>query len=348
MKKLVLFLIVLMICILSGCVSKDESYISKTDLVMGTIVDLHVYGYDDKNILNKAFDRLKDIEKMMSINIGSSEISSINKHSGQKPIIVSKDTFYVVYKSLYYAKLSNGKFDPTIGPLVQLWNIGNENAKIPSQCDISKVLSLINYNDVVLDKEKNSIFLKEKNMSLDLGGIAKGYAADEIRKIFEENGITSAVINIGGNIVTIGNNPDGRPWNIGVQDPNEDTGSYMGILQVKDASVVTSGIYERYIKSNEKIYHHIFDTTTGYPVDNEILSVTIINENSIDGDALSTVIFLSGVYDGLSLIESIENTECIIVTKDNEVYLSSGIKDSFKITDDKYVIKQNNIINSSY
>ncbi|OPJ57156.1 FAD:protein FMN transferase [Alkalithermobacter paradoxus] len=339
MRKKLLCILAILCLILTSCKSTDISYISKTDLIMGTIVDIQIYGHTDNSILEAAMKRLKHIEEIMSINIKDSELSKININSGIKKVAVSDDTFNVLETSLYYAKLSDGKFDPTIAPLVKLWGIGSDEAKVPSDKQLRQALNLIDYTKVKLYPDDKSVFLEQEGMGLDLGAIAKGYSADQVHKLLRDKGVKSAIINIGGNIIALGKHPKGSPWNIGIQDPNKPTGNYMGILKSYNSSIVTSGIYERYLDVDNQKLHHILDVSTGYPANNDILSVTIINKSSIDGDALSTVAFLLGSTDALSLIESIPNTECIIITKNNEVYLSSGVKDNFILSNNYYTIK---------
>ncbi|MDI3535253.1 MAG: FAD:protein transferase, partial [Thermosediminibacterales bacterium] len=189
------------------------------------------------------------------------------------------------------------------------------------------------YNSVLLNSKEKSIMLKKEEMMLDLGGIAKGYAADEVSKILKENHVKHAIVNLGGNVLAYGNKPDGSKWRIGIQKPFAPRGDYAGVVSVINKAVVTSGIYERYFEENGKIYHHILDPETGYPVENNLMSVTIITDKSIDADSLSTSVFAMGLKEGLNLIEKLDNTEAIFITKDSKIYLTSGLKNSFKLTD---------------
>lgn len=338
MSKRIIFIVLIFSVILTACSSSISEPITKTRLIMGTIVDISIYENVKEEIFKDAFDRLKDIENKMSINLNTSEIMNVNNNSGKKEVPVSSDTFYVVEKGLDYSNLSNGRFDITIGPLVKIWGIGTDNAKVPKDEDINNTLNLINYNNVALNKKNKGIFLKKENMIVDLGAIAKGYAADEVYHLLKKKGIKHAIINIGGNVFTLGNNPKGMPWQIGIQDPLSPRGNYVGIVKGSDMSVVSSGIYERFIEFNGKQYHHILDTKSGYPVENNLMSVTIVNKSSIDGDGLSTTAFALGLEEGLKLIESLKNTEAIFITKDKKIYLTSGMKEIFKLTNDKYTI----------
>ncbi|WP_291559668.1 MULTISPECIES: FAD:protein FMN transferase [unclassified Clostridium] len=338
-KLYVLSLLILSITILSGCSSSNSSTkepISHTEVVMGTVCTIQIFDSKDTSILDKAFDRLKDLENKVSINKEGTELDKVNEMSGKEATVVGKDTFTIVESGLYYSKISNGNFDITIGPIVKLWGIGSENARVPNEKEIIEKKSLINYNDVILDSEKNSIFLKNPNMIIDLGGIAKGYAADEMKNLLVDNGVKSAMINLGGNLYILGNKPNGKQWKIGIQDPNGGSTDTVGNILVNDKSIVTSGTYERFLEVDGKVYHHILDPKTGYPYESDLLSATIISDKSMDGDGLSTYAFALGREKGLEFINSLEDIEAIFITKDNEIYLTNGLKNDFKLTNNNY------------
>ncbi|WP_461612838.1 FAD:protein FMN transferase [Clostridium sp. Marseille-QA1073] len=338
-KLYVLSLLILSITILSGCSTSNSNTkepISHTEVVMGTVCTIQIFDSKDTSILDKAFDRLKDLENKVSINKEDTELDKVNEMSGKEAVVVGKDTFTIVESGLYYSKISNGNFDITIGPIVKLWGIGSESARVPSEKEIIEKKSLINYNDVILDSEKNSIFLKKSNMIIDLGGIAKGYAADEMKNLLVDNGVKSAMINLGGNLYILGNKPNGNQWKIGIQDPKGGANDTVGNILVNDKSIVTSGTYERFLEVDGKVYHHILDPKTGYPYESDLLSATIISDKSIDGDGLSTSTFALGKEKGLEFINSLENIEAIFITKDNKVYLTNGLKNNFKLTNNNY------------
>lgn len=304
---------------------------------LGTIINLRVQGMEAKQAIEKAIERLNDIDDKMSVFKDNSEISKINLKAGDLSEIISKDTYLVIKESLRYSKLLDGAFDPTIRPLVALWNIGTAKEKIPEKYEIENRLKLVNYKDVVLDDSNFSVRLKQKKQSLDLGGIAKGFAADEIRDIFYKYNIRCALIDLGGNIFALGGKEDGTPWRIGIQDPFKDRGEFMGVLSVKNKSVVTSGNYERYFIQGGKRFHHIIDPKTGYPSDSKIISATIISDNSIDGDGLSTGVYIVGIDKAMELIESISGVDAIFITDDKKTYITSGIKDNFQITNKEFL-----------
>jgi len=320
--------------------SNKENSFSKQFYCLGTIISLTAYGNSADIAINKAEERLKDIDDKMSVFKPDSEISKINFASGKQFQKVSLDTYFVIKKAVYYSDLSYGTFDPTIRPLVKLWNIGKDNFKVPNNYEIKENLKLVNYKDIILDENSSSIMLKSEMQSLDVGGIAKGYAADEINKIFNKYKIKSGIIDLGGNIYTVGKKLSRENWNIGIQNPIKSRGSYVGILSLTNKSIVTSGDYERYSSEGNKIYHHILNPKTGYPAENEITSTTVISDNSIDGDGLSTGLYIMGLKKGIKLIESLDGVDAVFITKDNKVYLTSNIRNNFKLTDTNFTLQE--------
>lgn len=330
-------LILLIPLIFLGCQKKDkilEEPLEKTDFVLGTICTIKIYDAVSSDILDKVFARLKEIDRKMTINAAGSEVDNINDKSGVGPVKVSDDVYYVIKTGKEFGDISGGLFDITIGPIVKLWNIGTDEARVPAPEEIKAKLPLVNYKDIVLDDTNKTVFLKKKGMIIDLGGIAKGYAADEVYRILRENNVKHAIINLGGNIFAMGSNPkENRDWNIGVQDPFSERGEYFGILHVSDKTVVSSGVYERYFIQNGKRYHHILDTHNGYPVDNGLVGTTIVTDKSINADGLSTTTFAAGVDKGLEIVKNLKGVEAIFITKNHEVYITPGLKGNFKITD---------------
>lgn len=320
--------------------SPSNEPLSKTEFFMGTVVSISLYDKKDDKILEKAFNKVKQIESELSINKEGTEIDKVNNAAGKEAVKVSKDAFINIEKGLEYSNLTEGSFDITIGPLVKLWSIGLPEAKVPTEEEINKTKPLVGYKDLEINKSDNTVKLKKPGMKIDLGGIAKGYTADAITDILKENGVEHALVDLGGNIYALGNNPEGRPWKIGVQNPFDSRGKIVGYVPVENKSVVTSGIYERYIEKDGKKYHHILNPFTGYPYDNEIAGITIISDKSIDGDALSTSVFSKGLEGGMKFIEKLPNIEAVFVTKDYKVYITSGLKDTFKLSNDEF--KQQN------
>lgn len=315
------YVTILLLCIclplvFVGCDSKSEEPVSRETYLMGTIINIKAYGKNADKAVQASVDKISDIENKMSLNISTSEVNKINKNAGIAPVKVSKNTFDVVKASLIYSEKSKGSFDITVEPLVSLWGIGTDKARIPSKDEINNALKLINYKDVIINEKESTVMLKRKGQAIDLGAIAKGYTADELKKVLLNYDVSSAFLSLGGNVYVLGNKPDKTPWKIGVQNPLEPRGDYLGIVSVSDKSVVTSGNYERFFERNGKRYHHIFDTKIGYPAEKGLISVSIISDKSIDGDALSTSVYTLGLDEGKKLIESLKGVEAIFVTND--------------------------------
>ena len=309
-KSLMLFLFPLL---LSGCSLKTQEPISKTGSYFDTVIQIDIYDSNDTKLLNKCFEYCESFEQTISRTIETSEIYKIN-HSKGNPVEVSDVTLELLQKGIEYGDLTNGKFDITIAPLMELWDFKNNSGDVPSHDDILEALSHVNYKNIVIDG--NKVSLSDPDAAIDLGGIAKGYMADYLKEYLISERIESALINLGGNILTIGSKPDGTPFNLGIQKPFDKQGTAITSVKATDSSVVSSGVYERYFEVNDILYHHILDTTTGYPCDNKLLGVTILSENSVDGDALSTSCFVLGVADGMKLIESLDNVDAIFITED--------------------------------
>ncbi|WP_271006432.1 FAD:protein FMN transferase [Listeria seeligeri] len=315
----------------------DQPY-SKTDFLMGTVVTLKIYDKDKEAVLDKGFDRIKELaDKITTSDSGkTSEVDKINEQAGKKPVKVSDDIYYLIQEGLEYSENSGGSFDITIGPLTSLWHIGFSDARKPSQAEIDAVLPLINYKDVTMNDKDKTVYLEKEGMQLDLGAIAKGYITDETLKVFKEYKVTTSIIDLGGNIYVQGDNPNGNKWNVGIQDPFSPRGSVIGKLPESNMSIVTSGIYERYLEVDGKTYHHILDPKTGYPFDNDIAGVSIVSKKSIDGDGLSTATFSKGIKGGMDYIEQFDGVDAIFISKDKKVYETSGLKGQFELTDKNF------------
>ncbi len=315
----------------------EQVPIIKDLYVLGTLIQLKVFGENAKVAISESIKRLLEIDDKMSVFKEDSEVALINRNAGGEYQEISEDTYYVVETSLKYSNMSKGAFDPTIRPLVDVWRIGRENQRVPSKKELEKAMELINYNDISIDKAEKTVRLDKKNQAIDLGAVAKGFAADEVRDILIENKIKSAIIDLGGNIFALGNKQNGMAWNIGIQNPLADCGEYIGVTSVSNKSVVTSGNYERFFTVNGKKYHHILDSRTGYPSENGVISATIISDNSIDGDALATCAYVMGLEIGYKLIESLEGVDAIFITEDKRVFTTSGIKNNFKLVNKDFI-----------
>lgn len=333
-------------------VSCEQTEPFRIEEALGTVCVITLYDQGKDSVYNEIFSRIREIENLMSVNIPSSDISRINKNAGITPVPVNEETYKVIERSLYYAQLSGGAFDPAIGPVVALWGIGSRPS-VPSQEEIDKTLPLVNWRNVELNPRERSVFLTQRGMSLDLGAIAKGYAADEAAESAKKAGIKRALIDLGGNIVILGEKADKSPWRVGIQYPYKDHGEIIGFLQITEQgrnagykqTVVTSGVYERHFEENGILYHHLFSPSLGYPAHlteaahNSILSVTIITEVSMDADALSTAVFVLGYEKGRALLETISGAEAVFIFKDNSIIATPGA--DFTLMDNTFYIRNN-------
>lgn len=341
LKSLVFsLLLIFSLGIFVGCSKNNKSSepLSQSELLMGTVVTVTLYDSNNQEILDKVFNKVKDLESILSINENGTLVDEINAEAGIKPVKVDEDTYTIVKKGIEYSKLSNGLFDISVGPIVKLWNIGLPDAKVPTQEEIDEKLPLIGYNDIELNETDRTIYLKRKGMMIDLGGIAKGYTADVISDILTEEGVKSAIIDLGGNVFTHGKKINGDDWKIGIQNPFSERGGIVGTLTTSNKSIVTSGIYERYIEKDGVKYHHILSPYTGYPYDNEIAGITIVSDISADGDALSTSVFAMGVEEGMKFVNSIDGIDAIFVTKDNKVYITDGLRSIFNLSNSDFTL----------
>jgi len=338
--SIVLIGIVLLLVSCDRTASEPES---QSFLMLGTVCKITIYDHPSEEAFSTAFARIREIEDHMSLHTNSSEIALVNANAGKESVKVSPDTFAVIEKALEIARLSGGAFDPTIAPLVQAWDIGGENARRPPDEEIASLLPLVDYTKVHLNREKREVYLPTEGMALDLGGITKGYAADEVKQILLDHGVEQAIVNLGGNVLTLGRKPDGSLWKIGIQDPDEGRGAYVMIVELDDTSLVTSGPYERFLELDGKTYHHILDTKTGFPVESDFTSVSIITQSSFLADALSTSVYALGYEKGLDLINSLEGVSAVFFTNDKEVILSENATEGnlvYSLTDETYHIKE--------
>lgn len=314
--------------------SKPEP--ARTEFLLGTVCTVNLYEKGTDAIYDEIFARFAELETILSANRDGTNIAQINEGAGIEPVKAAPETLVNLSEALAFSEKTGGLFDPSVGPLVKAWNIGTDAAAIPTKEALEKALALVDYRKVLVNGKDGTVFLEEKDMKLDLGAIAKGYAADEAVRIIARHGIKKAIVDLGGNIFAYGQKKAGTGWTIGIRDPETEQGSPILSVLVENKSVVTSGIYERYFEENGKKFHHILDTRTGYPAENELLSVSIIAPESMLADALSTSTFLLGTEKGMKLIEDMDGTEAIFIDKNHEVRVSSGLKGCINVLDGRY------------
>ena len=308
---------------------EKESIINSNFSMQGfyfdTVVEISIYCNLSKGeyILNKSFDFCKYYEELLSKTKEGSDIYNVN-NSGINGFDVHNETLSIINRSLYYSELSHGNFDISIQPLLKLWNFKSEKKIIPVQKDIDENLELVNYKNILINK--NHIKLIKNGMSIDLGGIAKGYIANKIKEYLISEGVSSGIINLGGNVLCIGKKESGENFKIGIQKPFSERGEILGVLEICDKSVVSSGIYERFFKKEDKIYHHIINPKDGRPFESDLIQVTIVSEDSMDCDALSTIALSLGEEEGMKLINSIEGVEGLFINKNGNIRVTENFQ----------------------
>lgn len=323
------FLLLLATVVLfSGChVSKDNKPISGSHILLNTHVAITVYEASQEHLIEECFDLIRQYEKKLSRTIASSEIAMLNARETET---VSTDTAALLKKALYFSELSNGAFDVTVGSVSSLWDFNAVKPTVPGEHAIREALTHVGYTGMTVDG--TTVRFEDSQTTLDLGAIAKGYIADQVKAFLVENGVEHAIIDLGGNLLCIGDKPDGHAYTVGVQDPDRSRGELLLTVAIKDKSVVTSGIYERCFEVNGKTYHHILDPSTGYPVNHDLASVTIISDLSVDGDAYSTACMAMGLEKSQQLINSIDGIDAIWITKDGMIHYSNGLTDRYTIS----------------
>lgn len=339
MKQRIFAVIVLLtVCILVivGYNSTSKSIttaepITITDYKLNTYVTITIYDSRDNSLLDDCLALCDKYELLFSRTNPESELYQLN--NGLLPI--SSDGYYTISEELFeiiqtgkkYSELSDDAFAIALEPLTSLWNFTDGTNIIPTQNDIDDVLTLLNSDDILLRAPNEIAFVKD-GMGIDLGGIAKGYIADKLKKYLLSNNVHSALIYLGGNVLCIGQKETG-PFKIGIEKPFDTDGTAAAIVQISDMSVVTSGTDERYFEKDGKLYHHILDKNTGFPIKNNLTAVTIITASSTDADALSTTCFSLGLEKGLALLESLENTEGFFITETGEYYYTKGFEERY-------------------
>lgn len=266
--------------------------------------------------MKEAFKEIERIEKAFNRFDEKSELSKINRLAGLKEVKINPELFKIIEHSIYYSRLSEGNFDITVLPLVDIWKDARKENFIPDAEVIKKTLEYVGYENIILNKEKSSIRFLNRNTKIDLGGVVKGYAVDKAKGILSSHGIKDALINIGGNILALGSPPGKKSWKIGIQHPR-DKNDIIYRLNLQNRAISTSGDYERFFILNRKRFSHIINPVKGEPATG-IMSVTIVAPKAEDADILSTAVFVMGVEDGLKFIETFNNTEVFIFDKDGK------------------------------
>ena len=320
---------------LSKASDLEKSEASESEIfALDTAITLKVYGSKRVVVLKKLEDKINELDEMLSTGKETSEVSRLNR-SGVA--VLSPTVANLVKRSLDIYKKTDGLFDITIYPLMELWGFPTKNYRVPSEKEIEEKLKLVGSDKIDFNEETRKISFKNKGMEIDFGGIGKGYITDELVKILTDEKVESAIINLGGNVFGFRKKPDGSLWNIAIRDPNEPD-KYMAAIRLEDSAVITSGGYERYFEENGIIYHHILDPRTGKPSESGLKSVSIISKDGTLADALSTSLFIMGEEKAVKYWkENGSNFDILLMTNDNRLLVSAGIKD--KVISDNYKIE---------
>ena len=324
--------------------------ISISSIKLNTVVQITIYDSQDKALLNDCLALCDKYELIFSRTNEKSELYKLNHRKDVSdgdfgtdgpttpyPVSGTADTWHIsedlaalLSEGLDITRESDGAFDIAIAPLTSLWDFTAEDPEVPDDAAIQKALPLCSSDGVTIDGE--DITLLSDDIQFDVGAIAKGYIADRLKDFLMKKGVKSAIINLGGNVLCIGSKPDGTPFKIGIQKPFADRNETEAVMDIAGKSVVSSGIYERCFKQGGKLYHHILNPQTGYPYDNGLISVTIISDQSVDGDALSTTCFALGLEDGLKFAEK-KGVQAVFITEDYELHYTDGFRDEIRVTD---------------
>lgn len=300
---------------------------SRSEHLMGTTITVSICDPQADELLAHCFELLRSYEHRFSANDASSELMEVNHQAGIAPVQVHPDLFELIALGTLHSQAKNSHLNIAIGPLVQTWRIGFSDARRPAPEEIEQALLKIDPQQIQLDQENYTVFLKRPGMKIDLGALAKGYSADLIATYLRGKGIKNALIDLGGNILTVGQHPiKQQPWRIGIQNPVEKRGNHLLVLSVKDKSVVTSGIYERHLEVDGQSFHHIFDSATGYPVETDLASITILSDRSVDGEIWTTRLFGDSPTSILNTVESLPGIETLLVSQSGKIAYTSGLQ----------------------
>ena len=306
--------------------ASDDAEAVRDVFAMDTYMTVKAYGSNGDAAVDAAVDEINRLDALLSTGKKDSEIGQINANNGGQ---LSEDGAVLMERSLELYKSTNGAFDVAIYPVMKAWGFTDGNYQVPDADTLKATLELVDPSLIDYDKETSTVSFKKDGVQIDLGGIAKGYTSSRIMDIYKEKGVTSGLVNLGGNAQVFGTKPDGSLWRVAVQSPDSED-EYLGVLETKDKAIITSGGYERYFEKDGVTYHHIIDPSTGYPADNGLISVTIVSADGTLADGLSTSLFVMGKDKAIDYWKAhSDEFDMILLTDDEKLYVSEGIKDSF-------------------
>ena len=330
-------LVIVAISVVDAIIQKRNTPHTHTSISMGSVVSQKIYGADICADISKAISTL-DSEKL-SVTSLSSEISEINANAGKSAVTVSDETLNYIKMCIEIANKTNGAFNPLMGAVIDLWDIGTANPRVPTEAEIEKALAFCDYSQIQIDGR--CVYLPQKGMKLHLGASGKGIACDTACGILKNQGtVRGAVISVGGSVVTYGENPEQSGWTIGVRDPKSNANATLGVLKLYGENYIsTSGSYEKYFEFNGVRYHHILDYSTGAPADRELVSVTIVAPSGILSDALSTACFVLDIKSSIQILSEYD-CQAIFVFENGDIAITDGLENSFELRNDSYRIAQ--------
>ncbi|MBE6089223.1 MAG: FAD:protein FMN transferase [Clostridium beijerinckii] len=300
---------------------------TKIIYLMGTKISLYIKGEAAEELAEKACSMLINYEEVFSANSDKSQLAMLKKTAPLAPQEVDAELYELIKIGKKHSLCENTYLNIAIGPLIKLWRIGFKEAHVPEKEAIAKVLELLKPENIQLDDEKKTVYFLKKGIEIDLGAIAKGYFADKIMELFKENGAVSAMVDMGGNVLVFGDSPsNGGDWNVGIQNPFLSRGNAVALVKIKDQSVVTSGIYERVFEKDGRKYHHIFDSKTGYPIESNIASLTIIADKSLDCDIYTTKLFGLDAASIIHKVNRIKGMGAVVITVDGKLAHTDNLK----------------------
>lgn len=310
---------------------EEGEYIGEI-FAMDTYMTLTAYGENAEEAVEAGIEEIERLDDLLSTGTESSEVAQINASGSGE---MSEDTAYLAERALEIWESTGGAFDITIYPVMDLWGFTTGDFAVPDEEELAQALALVDAGslEITEDEDGTAVLSMAEGQEIDFGGIAKGYASSRVMEIFEEYGMESAIISLGGNVHVLGVKTDGSEWRVGIQDPDDEDG-YLGALAVTDTAVITSGGYERYFEDEEtgEIYHHIIDPSTGYSADSGLISVTIVSADSTLADGLSTALFVMGTEEAVAYCEehcTEDGFDAFLETEDGDFYITDNLEDAF-------------------
>lgn len=314
--------------------SDDEAVVEV--FAMDTYITIKAYGKNANKAVAQAQERVEELDKQLSTGLAESEVSQLNAKGGGA---LSDETTYLMKRSLEICESTNGAFNPIMYPIMEAWGFTKKTYQVPEKGLLQQLLTYTDIQQLTFDERQKTVTFGIQGMKLDFGGIAKGYTSAQIMDIFKTYGVESGMVSLGGNVQVLGNKVDGTPWRVGIQNPNTEE-EYLGVLEVTDKAVITSGGYERYFEENGTVYHHIIDPATGYPAESGLDSVTIVSTDGTLADGLSTALFVMGLEKAEEYWKSNrESFDAILHTKEGQLYVTEGIADEFSSDFEYSIIK---------